>query len=906
MTFIHSRSILAGMLCAASTRLALVLVVAVASTLAALPTRVEAQVPPPDVPDAAFRITRGLFVPNGARAGDADATAVELNPGQLPFLGAGSIALIANAWRADAGMPGRGAGLWLGTPLVRGHGLGLGLQAVGRTGLPAGAGSLPAYGKLQLAYGLGGRRAGLGVSWSHLFGDAAGGIDTFDVGASLRLFSGLALGLVAEDVARPRAPVAMAGSVVNLRLARRWIAELVARPLGTERLEIAIAGMHVEGDPWRRPGVRLRARARLLGGWSLFVDSERAPLRSGTTGGAPSGAVDWRVTAGMTLDLPHGALLAAARRSDGSAAAGVGDGWGGSLALFGSGERNERSSSSANVVRIDLSGVGSERKFLSTAIQLQSAATDRHIAAVLLKLDDHRLGLGRLEELRELISEIRRRGKPVIAYTNGAGTRELYLASACDRVIMHPAGILSFAGLAQTVTFYKGAMDRLGVAVELVRIAEYKGAMEPFILTEQSGPVKRNRNELLDEVYGRVLAEISAGRSRAASEKDLSLRRLEDLIAIGSFTPEEAQRHGLVDAVRDEHDVEDYLRGALGRSSITISDPDKSVRRKPRWLASRVAVVMVDGPLVEGKAEEMPLLSGRTAGGETLADALDDCRRDRTIKAVVLRINSPGGSAHASDVVARAVTRLRNAGKPVIASMGDVAASGGYYVAAPADLILADPSTTTGSIGIYGFKLDVSRLLTALSIGTEVYRRGQHADQLSPFRPWSAEERRMAEHKIRHLYELFVSTVAQGRKSRGLSPERVDELGRGRVYTGASARLNGLVDENGGVIAAIDRAATRGGVPRVADGLPDIVVLPRTRATLVARLAGVSEDDDEAPDGPGDALDALVARTASPSPLGSLVPRSPELERAMRFAAPYLLGPAEGVEARLPYDLEIR
>lgn len=844
-------------------------------------------------------------MPNGARAGDADATAVELNPGQLPFLGSGSVALIANAWRAGAGMPGRGAGLWMATPLVRGHGLGLGLQALGRTTLPMGAGSLPGFGKFQLAYGVGGRMFGLGVSWSHLFGDAAGGIDTFDVGASLRLFSGLALGLVVEDVARPRAPIDLSGTVMNQRLSRRWIAELVARPLGTERLELALAGLHVEGDPWRRPSARLRARARLFGGWNLFVDGERAPLRSGMPGFDLSGAVDWRLTAGVTLDLTHGALLAAARRSNGDATAGVGEGWGASFALFGSGERSERAAGPAKVVRVDLAGVGSERKFLNLAIQLQSAAVDRHVAAVLLKVDDHRLGLGRLEELRELIAEVRRSGKPVIAYAHGAGTRELYLASACDRVIMHPAGVLSFAGLAQTVTFYKGAMDRLGVAVELVRIDEYKGAMEPFVFTEQSGPVKRNRNELLDDVYGRVLAEISSGRTRAASEKDLSVRRLEELIAIGSFTPEEAKQHGLVDAVRDEHDVEEYLRGALGRESISISDPDKSPRRKPRWLASRVAVVMVDGPLVEGKSDEMPLLSGRAAAGETLADTLDECRRDRTIKAVVLRINSPGGSAHASDVVARAVKRLRDAGKPVIASMGDVAASGGYYVAAPADLILADPSTTTGSIGIYGFKLDVSRLLTALSIGTEVYRRGAHADQLSPFRPWSAEERRMAEHKIRHLYELFVTTIVDGRKSRGLTSERVDELGRGRVYTGASARLQGLVDETGGVIAAIDRAATRGGVPRVADGLPDMVVLPRTRATLVARLAGVSEDDDDAPDGPGDALTGLVPRGAAPSPLRSLVQRSPELDRAVRLAAPYLFGPSEGIEARLPYDLEI-
>ena len=240
-------------------------------------------------------------------------------------------------------------------------------------------------------------------------------------------------------------------------------------------------------------------------------------------------------------------------------------------------------------------------------------------------------------------------------------------------------------------------------------------------------------------------------------------------------------------------------------------------------------------------ASTFPFDLGGVAGADTLVEALEECRRDASIRAVVLRVNSPGGSAFSSDVIARAVSRLRAAGKPVITSMGDVAASGGYYVAAPTDVIFAEPSTTTGSIGIFGFKLDVSRLLAALSINVEVYRRGPHADQLLPFRPWTDEERAMAERKIRYLYDLFTATVAAGRKARGFTPARVDKVGRGHVWTGAQARTLGLVDELGGVTAAIDRAAALGAVPTDGGQLPDLVVLPRSSATILQKLVGLAD-----------------------------------------------------------------
>jgi protease-4 len=421
-------------------------------------------------------------------------------------------------------------------------------------------------------------------------------------------------------------------------------------------------------------------------------------------------------------------------------------------------------------------------------------------------------------------------------------------------------------------------------------------------MTEQSAPVRQNKNDLLDDVYARMLDGIASGRASAATTaagRALEPRTLRELVEQGAFTPVEAQAAGLVDAVRDDHEVEDYLKELLGRRAIVIREPDRSRVRPSRWAGPRVAVVLIDGTITEGPSQHLPFGLGGAAGADTLVEALEECRRDPGIGAVVLRVNSPGGSAYSSDVIARAVARVRAAGKPVVTSMGDVAASGGYYVAAPTTLIFAEPSTTTGSIGIFGFKLDVSRLLASLSINVEVFRRGSHADQLSPFRPWTDAERHTAESKIRYLYQLFTSTVAAGRAPRGLTATRVDEIGRGHVWTGAQARGLGLVDELGGLTAAIDRALSLGRIPISAGETPDLVVLPRSSATILQKLVALSQ-------GQGDTdFDSDFAGATRGAPSGATALIGP-LRPALRLAAPYLLGPGEGIEARLPFDLDIR
>jgi protease-4 len=313
------------------------------------------------------------------------------------------------------------------------------------------------------------------------------------------------------------------------------------------------------------------------------------------------------------------------------------------------------------------------------------------------------------------------------------------------------------------------------------------------------------------------------------------------------------------------------------------------------WPGRRIAVVLVDGTIVDGPSQELPFGIGGVAGSDTLLSALEECRGDSTIGAVVLRVNSPGGSAFASDVIARAILQLRAVGKPVVVSMGDLAASGGYYIAAPGDIVFAEPSTVTGSIGIFTLKVNAAKLVSMLGINVEITKRGARADYQSPYRPWTEGEVKMVMDKMRYLYGQFIETVAKGRASRGLTVAKVDELGRGQVWTGALAQSVGLVDKMGGVADAIDEAVRRSGVPLGRDKVPEVVVLPRAPLDLVRRLAA--------------GADVAATGGAVSSPPSQAAPAqllTPDLRAALRMLAPTLLRGGSGFQARLPYDIDLR
>ena len=845
-----------------------ILAILVAGLARVAPARAQASNPE-------LRPTRGPYITGAVRAGDADATAVELNPGAVALVPGGDLELVASAGKYALAIPRRGGGLYWATP-IGSSALGLGL-----TGVAGDAGNgVDGRTIFRLAYALRlGSAVGLGVSWAHVWGGGFGGVDTFDFGLSARAGRYLALGLVLEDVGGPHPPA------VPAELPRLWVAELAVRPFGTSRLELGLGAAHADGDEWRRFVPRARLSLTVTSGLRVYGDAQRTPRVDAL---ALEGGSDMRLAFGVALDLDHvGAMLGTQIFNPG----GAGDTSVGVAArLRVTAARQASLLAPAHVARVSLDGIDDEREFVKVTRRLRALAADRGVAGVMLKVENVRLGLGRIEELRDLVAFLRARGKATFAYAPSPTTREYYLATAADVVVLHPAGELSLTGMAQSVTFYKTAMDRLGVHVDLVRIAEYKGAAEPLIMTEHSAPVRANKDRLLDDMFGHMVGAIAGDRTRAGRRMDAAAVRA--FIDRAMFTPDEAQRVGLVDVVADENELETVFGKALGATRIAIRDPDKAPLVPASWGGRRIAVVLVDGNIVDGPSQDLPFGFGPFAGSDTVVAALDECKRDSRIGAVVLRVNSGGGSAFASDVMARAVIQLRAAGKPVIVSLGDAAASGGYYIAAPGDVIYAEPSTVSGSIGVFAFKADVRGLMSTLGLNNETVKRGAHADYLSNARPWTEDELKLAMGRIRHFYELFVGVVATGRKSRGLTPARVDELGRGQVWSGSTAQSLGLVDRLGGLAAAVDEAARVGAAPLGRDGLPEIEVLPRSSSSALRRLVGLAAAADG---GPSEAEPASLARFLTP-----------ELRAAVRLLAPLAFGGGNGIQAQLPYDVDIR
>ncbi len=802
--------------------------------------------------------------------------------------------LIGNPSSSADALPGRGVGLLFGSRLWSRNYFGIGLQDVGQTATPAFGGRT----KFQLAYALRlGRSIGLGISWAHIFGSAYDGTDTFDAGFSWRLMRGLAFGIVAQDFNQPSG------------LSRTWTGELVIRPLGTDRLDIGAAAVHVEGRPWHAIAPRFRLSSRVADGLRPFAEVESIPVAQND---ALSSAADYRVTAGLWFEFDHLGGGGALRRL--RTDAGGGDAWGGSVFVRISGDRYPSLTDVRHIERVDLAKVHSDRDFLALAVQLRAMANDDSIAGVFLKIEELNLGLARVEEVRDLLAALRARGKQTFAYVIYPSTREMYLASACDRIVVHPAGGLAMNGISQEATFYKDLMDHLGVSVDLVRIAEFKGAMEPFILNQQSEPVRDNKNRLLDNVFDRLVAGIADGRHHAGgAAAQLTEGKVRALIDRGALTPIEAQTEGLVDAVRDEGELNVYLGQASGHPGIDVRGVDTSPEHPPAWKNRRLAVILVDGTIVDSDSQQLPFALGAVAGADSLVAALEESKKDPSIAGVVLRVNSPGGSAFASDVIARAITRVRGAGKPVIVSMGDYAASGGYYISAPADAIFAEPSTITGSIGIFAFKVDLQKILARVGVSVETYRRGAHADLLSPYRPWTDDERKLVAEKIRYLYDLFLTTVGNGRKAKGVTAERANDLGRGQVWTGAQALGLGLVDRAGGLIPAIERAAELAHLRPERGGLPELVVWPRPRSTIVEKALGIAavaafaDADAETSSAAVDAARLTPAEAAAALLAGPGMPGSASAagRALLRVLAP-LLTASGGPQARLPFDMEIR
>lgn len=435
---------------------------------------------------------------------------------------------------------------------------------------------------------------------------------------------------------------------------------------------------------------------------------------------------------------------------------------------------------------------------------LERAAKDDRIAGIYLSGNITPTGLGSglatLQEVRQSLQRFRQSGKPILAYdTVGWTEREYYLASVADQVFLNPTASLEINGFSLETTFFAGALQKYGIGVQPIRAGRYKSAVEPFIRSNNSPEAKEETQKLLSDLWNEFIA--SAAKSR--NLKPEQLQAIAD--RQGLLLADQAQTAKLIDKVVHEDEVLTELQNLTGETKdrdsfrqVSLSDYARAMEltaRRP-YSANKVAIVYAEGEIVSGEG------GAGTIGGDRLSGLLRELRQDEDVKAIVLRVNSPGGSATASARIAREVA-LTKQEKPIIVSMGSYAASGGYQISTYASRIFAAPNTVTGSIGVYGLLPNIQGLANQHGITWDVVKTGRFADSDSFTRPKTPEELALAQKVVDQLYEEFLSIVAE---SRPISSQQVAEIAQGRVWSGASAKNIGLVDELGGLEAAVQSA----------------------------------------------------------------------------------------------------
>jgi protease-4 len=457
---------------------------------------------------------------------------------------------------------------------------------------------------------------------------------------------------------------------------------------------------------------------------------------------------------------------------------------------------------------------------------MRKAKVDDRIQAVLLRFGLLQCDWAKANEMREIILDFRRSGKKVVAVIEEAPDCDLeyFVATACDKIVLHPLGWLGVNGLGGYVPFLKGAFDKLGVRAEFEHVEEYKSAANMFT---EKGFTPAHREEMAS-VYGDLFSQYVATAAKARGKTEAEFRALVDR---GFFQGVRAKEAGLVDDCLYEDEVEALL-GRDGRPLARIRFEDYT-RVRPASVGletgpDKIALIYAVGTIMAG--EGLPPVMG----GSTVARWIRTARKDPSVKAIVLRIDSPGGSSVGSDVIWREVALARKA-KAVIVSMSDVAGSGGYWIAMPATKIVAQPQTLTGSIGVLAGKFSVDGLLAKLGVTSEKLTFGEKADVFSPFRAFTGEERKILKEEILWTYEQFLAKAAEGR---GLTRDEVDAVGRGRIWTGRQAKEHRLVDELGGLTMALGLAKKEAGIDADEDVRLD--VWPRKRTfwqSLFARPA---------------------------------------------------------------------
>lgn len=531
-------------------------------------------------------------------------------------------------------------------------------------------------------------------------------------------------------------------------------------------------------------------------------------------------------------------------------------------------------------------GVQQQQSFSNVLTQLRKAKIDNRISAVVLDIDFPEIGWAKADEIRDAVKEFRASGKPVYAYMEIGTNREYYLATSADKIFIPPPGDLYVNGFAAEAMFYKGSLDKLGIETDVIQIREkYKNAPDQYTKKEMGEGQREVINALIDEYYGRMANAIVESRHKNASDID-------GIIDNAPYNATQAKELGLIDDAFYRDQVYDELKNRLGYKESdklrTITGmqyrdiPSDSLGLNK---GERVAVIYASGAINIGHSTNSPI-GGAMVGSDTIVKAVNDAAADTSIKAIVLRVDSPGGSALASDLMWKALEDAK-AKKPVVVSMSDVAASGGYYIACNANKIVAEPSTITGSIGMFLGKPVLKGFYDWLGVSNQYITKGKNAGIFKETEHWTPEERAKMQESANHVYyDNFVPKVAKGRNK---TNEEVDQLGGGHVWTGTQAKANGLIDEFGGLEKAIEIAKQLANLP--ADKDVRRVVFPEPKSFLENYLGS---DDDSAD---------LKAEQAKAAVLSSL---PAEMREAFKYSALFdRMGRGDAM-LMMPYELKIK
>ena len=462
---------------------------------------------------------------------------------------------------------------------------------------------------------------------------------------------------------------------------------------------------------------------------------------------------------------------------------------------------------------------------------LREAAHDHRIKAIVLQPHGLLVGWGKLQEIHEELLDFKKSGKPVYAFLQGAGTKEYYLASAADRIYMSPDDILNVKGLLLEAMYFKNTLDKVGVNVQVDHVGKYKDAGDVFTRTDMSPETREVLNQVLDQLYGDFCFTVAQGRHKTADQ-------IRSLVDSGPFLGTEAKANGLVDQLGYEDQVYSDLKKKVGVSDLNKTYMKSYYRAVPAR-GDRIAMIVGQGDIVRSEPNS-GLGTTSVIASAALAKVIRQVRNDSSIKGVILRVDSPGGDSVASDDLLHEL-KLLSAAKPLVISMSDVAASGGYFISMTGDPIIAYPDTITGSIGVLYVKPNISSLYGKLGIGETTLMRGKFADIDSISSPLSDAEQQKLHQSIQATYKSFVSKVAAARRK---TYDQIDAIAQGRVWMGTQARENGLIDQLGGLDSAVSLIRQRAKL--AGTGETDLVVYPPKRSLFDILMGSSKEGMEEA------------------------------------------------------------